>query len=504
MELPPNLAPEKLAQRIHETGLMQSQEIDAILSKAGGRGNADLELFVSLLLRGEHLTNWQITRLVEGHRQGYFYNNWKVLYLIGAGTFARVYRATNIKTAEIKAVKVLRSRHSGSEEMREHFLREGRMVMKLRHPNIVPIHEVDTERNRIYMVMDFVEGQNLRDYVRTHKKLSVKRALKIGADIAMGLAYASEHGVNHRDMKLSNVLLSTKGQARLVDFGLATIAGDSGELTGGPRSIDYAGLERTTGVKRDDKRSDIFFLGCMIYHMLCGVPPLLETRERIKRLAAERYRDVKPITIHDPDLPHRAVVTVNRLMELNADNRIQTPQLAVNEINMALEAIKAGDDKKYDESLSKQQAEEYSQMMTAREEGRGHTLLLIESNISLQNSLREKLKDIGYRVLITNDPERGLERFQNLDPAEPVPADCVLFGCAGLGQVGVQAFRHFTNAEDTKKFPAILIAPDKLDKYIDDAWFEGEGRARMALPLKFKRIKKALRQLLKIEVPDSA
>ena len=139
MELPPNLDADKLAQRIHDSGLMVAREIEAVLSKAGGRGQADIELFVSLLLRGEHLTNWQLTRLVEGHRKGYFYNDWKILYLIGVGTFARVYRSYHMKTGEIKAIKVLRSRHSNNEEMREHFLREGRMVMKLRHPNIVPI-----------------------------------------------------------------------------------------------------------------------------------------------------------------------------------------------------------------------------------------------------------------------------------------------------------------------------------------------------------------------------
>ena len=192
MDLPPNLDADKLAQRIHDARLMESREIEALLVQAGGRGQADIELFISLLQRGEHLTNWQVTRLVEGQRKGYFYNNWRILYLIGVGTFARVYRAVHTKTGDIKAVKVLRSRHSSNEEMREHFLREGRMVMKLRHPNIVPIHEVDEDQGRIYMVMDFVEGQNLRDYVKTHRKLSVMRSLGIVRDIAAGLAYATE------------------------------------------------------------------------------------------------------------------------------------------------------------------------------------------------------------------------------------------------------------------------------------------------------------------------
>ena len=74
--------------------------------------SCDLDELIVELLQGEHLTNWQIARLVEGHRRGYFYGNWKVLYLVGAGTFARVYRGSHSKTGDVKAVKVLRSRYS--------------------------------------------------------------------------------------------------------------------------------------------------------------------------------------------------------------------------------------------------------------------------------------------------------------------------------------------------------------------------------------------------------
>ena len=131
-------------------------------------------------------------------------------------------------------------------------MREAKMVMRLRHPNIVPISEVDEDRGRIYMVMDFVEGQNLREYVKAHKRIPNLTSLRICRDIAGGLAYAATQGIYHRDMKLSNVLLSAKGQAKLVDFGLATVSSDrEDDGKGGPRSIDYAGLERCTAVLRD-------------------------------------------------------------------------------------------------------------------------------------------------------------------------------------------------------------------------------------------------------------
>ena len=78
------------------------------------------------------------------------------------------------------------------------------------------------------------------------------------------------------------------------------------------RSIDYAGLERVTGVKKDDKQSDIFFAGCMLYQILTGVPPMSDTRDRSQRLSVARFREIKPITTHEPDLPGSLVSVVNK------------------------------------------------------------------------------------------------------------------------------------------------------------------------------------------------
>ena len=494
-----DLSAEQLAQRIFDCGLLGTKELEATLASAGGRGRATFNEFIMTLLEKELLTNWQISRIVDGQRRGYFYNNWRIRYLIGAGTFARVYRAVHTKTNDVKAVKVLRQRYSNDTDMRESFLREARMVMKLRHPNIVPINEVDEDKGRIYMVMDFVEGQNLREYVKAHKKIPQLTALRIIRDICAGLAYAAKQNVYHRDMKLSNVLLSAKGQAKLVDFGLATVSGDKDtQDKGGPRSIDYAGLERCTNVRRNDTRSDIFFVGCMLYHMVTGVPPLSETRERMKRLSAGRYRDTKPVTIHDPNLPHRIVILIHRLMEIDPEKRIQTAEEARIETESAIKAIESGDMKKYDAGLSEKEAEAYAASVSTQEEGRGKTLLLIESNIKVQNSLRERLKDIGYRVLITSDPVRGLARFSDLDPAEDLPADCVMFGCAGLGREGIKAFETFSTGQYTSKIPAILFVMEKLENKVKPG-LVNENRLQMSLPIKFKNVRNGLRKLLGIQ-----
>lgn len=485
---------DKLAQRIYECGLLSIQECDEALSHAGGRGVATLDAMISTLLQRELLTNWQISRVCENQRRGYFYGNWRMLYLIGAGTFARVYRADHTKTNDVKAVKVLRNRYSSDIETRDSFMAEARLVMKLRHPNIVPIHEVEEFRGRIYMVMDFVEGQNLREYVRAHRKLPVLTALRITRDILAGLGYAAKQNIYHRDMKLSNVLLSSNGQGKLVDFGLA-VDTESKEK-GGPRSIDYAGLERCTGVRRNDPRSDLFFVGCMLYQMVTGEPPLLETRERIKRLSQSRYTDTKPVTIHEPNLPHRVVILIQRLMAIDPEKRPQSAEIAFHETEATLRAVEAGDLKRYDSALSDNEA--YHQQIMHMDEGADKTVLLIESNVKVQNSLREKLKDLGYRVLITGDPERGLSRFQDIDEADDQPADCVIFGCAGLGTNAIKAFEEFTRGGFTSTMPAILISTEKTDPLVKQELLN-EHRIALQMPLKFKHVKRSLRKLLNID-----
>ena len=499
------LTAEQLAQRALECRLLDARELDRAVSEAGGR-NADSEALQKVLLQKELLTNWQIQRLLEGQRKGYFYGNWKVLYLIGAGTFARVYRGCHTKTADVRAIKVLRNRYNDDMETQESFLREGKMVMKLRHPNIVPIYEVDEDKGRIYMVMDFVEGQNLREYVRAHKKLKAKVVLSIVRDLAAGLDYAFEHGISHRDLKLSNVMLSTKGQAKIVDFGLAAVAATDGkgktEEIFNQRSIDYAGLEKTTNVRRDDKRSDIYFLGCMLYQMLTGVPPLSDDKERSRRISPQRFKEVTPITNLEPGLPHRVVVLCHRLMELNPERRPQTPGQALKDVDSVIEAIAAGHVEKYDAALLQQQSDDHEKATKKIDEGEGKTILVIESSIKMQDLLRSKLKELGYRVLIIGDAQRGMQRFMDLSPGEEKPADVVVFGSSGLGRTAIEAFHYFLTGENTADVPAILLVKGQYKKLSQQLKLTPHTIA-MDLPLKFKHMRKALLKMLSAETQET-
>src|SRR5262249_4105268 len=145
----------------------------------------------------------------------------------------------------------------------------------------------DPRTGQHYLVMEFVEGGNLREILASRKKLEPAEALRILEEATAGLAYAYSRGLTHRDMKLTNVLISSQGAAKLVDFGLAS-AGEHSALKGDDirvdRTVDYAGLEKATGVPAGDVRSDIYFLGCVLYELVTGRTPLASTKDPRARM----------------------------------------------------------------------------------------------------------------------------------------------------------------------------------------------------------------------------
>ena len=121
--------------------------------------------------------------------------------------------------------------------------------------------------------------------------------------------------------------------------------------------------------------------------------------------------------------------------------------------------------------------------------------MLIESNVKVQDALRQNLKELGYRTLIISNAQRAIRRFEDLDPAEDRPADCVIFGCTGLGRVGIEAFHYFSRGKNTAAVPAVLLVPPELKKFLADVEFDSH-HLLLDLPLKFKRVRAALKHLL--------
>lgn len=484
--------PASLSQRIVQLGLLEPLQVEQAWSEVG-TVDGSCEDLLQVLQRKQLLTNLQVDRILKNEVTGFFYGHYKVLYLIGAGTFARVYRAVHRETGRVAAVKVLRRRHRGEPAQVEQFMREAKVGIQLRHQNIVAIYEVIADPRNPFMVMEFVEGQTLRELVKVRGKLDSLTALRLIADVANGLAYASNYGITHRDMKLSNVLVTSQGTAKLVDFGLAALADTSNEaaLADCPnaRAIDYAALERGTGVRKDDSRSDLYFLGCMLYHCLSGESPLTETRDRMARLNVSRFREVRPLIYVAPEVPKNVSALCQKSMEFDPTKRFQTATQMLAEIRAMIARLEAGDTQTVPRTLGDGDAGPEEEITN---EGAGHSVMLIESKIEFQNLIRDKLKKRGYRVLVYSDPERALARFSS---GEERPAECVIFSAPELGGSALDAFNRFGEEPHTAELPAVLLV-DRKQQYIIRNAKTGPKRVLIGMPLKVRDLRTMLLRLL--------
>ena len=196
---------------------------------------------------------------------------------IGQGAFATVYLARDLKHERKVAIKVLNADPS-SETGEIRFIREIRLVARLQHPNILPLHDSGHVENQLYYVMPYVMGETLRIRMHRERQMGIVAASSIARETADALAYAHAQGIVHRDIKPENILLSG-GHAVVADFGIARAIDVSGvkQLTmtgmGGPGTPAYMSPEQLLGDRGVDSRSDIYSLGCVLYEMLAGKPP---------------------------------------------------------------------------------------------------------------------------------------------------------------------------------------------------------------------------------------
>lgn len=494
---------EQLAQRALDVSVVDDAQLQSVWGELGST-NVPLGIFQQALLRRELLTQYQLEKLMKADsRTGFFYGDYKVQYCVGAGTFARVFRAVHRVTGQIYAVKVLRSRYSNAKlndpktgksnrPFIELFRREGELGMPLKHPNIVEIHEVYSHGLTHYLVMEFIEGRNLREFYRAKRRFDFLEAAGIIEGVLAGLKYALDQGVTHRDLKLSNILLSSDGVPKLVDFGLAGVQGDDVEAIAegvSRRTVDYAGLERTTGVRKDDPRTDLYFTGCIFYQILSGTPALGDTRDqRAQQAGRARYRDIKPILDLVPKLPMALAMVVGKALEFDPERRYQTPGDMLIDLKLAIKRVKtAAEGGRVEQELSSHEGHD--------EQGRPRRLMIVESDVKMQDKLRDLFKTNGYRVLVSSDPDRVLERFYS----DPKAADVILFSTGNNGRAALEVFNRFAQEPVTRELPAVLLLDKNHHDWADEAQ-TADHRAVARMPIKMRELREVLLEVAQKKV----
>jgi serine/threonine protein kinase len=425
-----------LAQLAVKLGLVTQEQMQEFPEEVNGLGGGPSPL-LRALERKCYLTPWQSHKLLKGDQDGYFLGGYRVLYKIASGSFGRVFRADDPRTGEVVAIKVLRQRWSEDPHNIELFEREGKLGRSLRHPNIVSILDVsrDPVSLQYYIVMEFVEGGNLRDFLAIRKKLEPAEALRLLEDAVSGLAYAYSRGLAHRDIKLTNILISAHGTAKLVDFGLAALysagAKDEGEKM--DRTVDYAGLEKATGVKPGDVRSDIYFLGCVLYEMLSGRPPLLLTKDRRARMQKQRFDAVSPLRKEEVTAPSQVFRLVETMMAFNPQDRYQTPAQLLEVIREARRLLANGG------TPAVEQPPDLP------------TVFVVERSERLREVLREKIRELGYRVFLAGDPSAALQRFRQQ------PCDALILDAGSMDEDDLAYFDRILGEAAKKKHPCAGI-----------------------------------------------
>ncbi len=267
---------------------------------------------------------------------------YRVQAVVGRGGMGVVLRAFDELLQRVVAIKVLAPHLAANGSARNRFVREARATAAVCHDHVVTIHAVEDKGRVPYLVMQFIAGQSLQDKLDQTGPLGVPEVLRIGLQIAEGLAAAHKQGLVHRDIKPANILLENGiERVKIVDFGLARVADEagltqSGHIAGTP---EYMSPEQASGQSLDP-RSDLFSLGSVLYALCTGRPPFRADTPLavLRRVCEETPRPIREI---NPDIPTPVCRVVEQLLAKEPTQRFQTAAEAAEQLNQLLAQMQA-------------------------------------------------------------------------------------------------------------------------------------------------------------------
>ena len=281
-------------------------------------------------------------------------NRYEIIKKIGDGGMAFVYKAKDILLNRIVAVKVLRPEFVDDDEFLGKFKREAEAVASLSHPNIVNVYDVGEDGKVHYIVMEYIDGQNLKEIIKNEGTLDEYTALDITKQIAMALSAAHKKGIIHRDIKPHNILISNEGRVvKVADFGIAKAVSNStmtniGSIIG---SVHYFSPEQAKG-KFVSNNADLYSLGIVLYEMIIGKVPF--RGDSPISIALQHINDEIEFTSEEQiNIPQSVRTIIKKLTEKSSVDRYQSAEEVIEDIEYIEKNIDLDFIKEYDNYVTK-------------------------------------------------------------------------------------------------------------------------------------------------------
>jgi serine/threonine-protein kinase len=336
-----------LLEVIRHSGVLSARQCDEIHSKVqGGSYPNDAQALAVRLVKKEVLTSYQARHLLHGQAEGLVVGRYVILDRLGRGAMGKVYKARHRLMGRTVALKFITREYLCRPNAVPRFLREMRLVGRLDHPNIVRALDAEEIGRDPCIIMEYVPGQDLERLLLDRGPLPPEEVVDYAIQAALGLAHAHERGVIHRDIKPSNLLKGEDGRIRILDLGLGALM-DAEDVDQGSfatregfsaGTTDYMSPEQAVGKCGLDGRTDLYSLGCVMYHLLAGQVPF-PGDSHIERLASRIKERPVPLPEVRPGLPAGLVEVVDRLMATRREDRYATATEAAE----ALRAVGARD-----------------------------------------------------------------------------------------------------------------------------------------------------------------
>jgi len=317
---------------IVRSGVLERSRLENYLQQQGSGLTTDSpSRAAQSLVRDGLLTSFQAQNLLAGKWKGFVIaGKFRLLDRIGKGGMGHVFLCEHISLRRRVALKVLGPEQSSDPHLVERFQREGQAAACLHHPNIVQAFDIGKHGEMHYLVLEYVEGMNLHDFVQRNGPLDLVRACHCIRQVALGLQHAHEQGLIHRDIKPANLLLDRQGVVKILDLGLARFNDSTDQLTQRANAnavlgtADFLAPEQALDSSNVDIRADIYSLGTTFYYLLTGHGPFPEG-SLMKKLYYHQTRQPDPPSAHRPGVPRELDEIILRMLAKQPADRFQTP-----------------------------------------------------------------------------------------------------------------------------------------------------------------------------------